>query len=225
MITRAQLLAIAPAVGSRADIFIGPINKTAERFQVNTRRRLAEFLAQVLHESGNFQFMAENLNYTPEALLATFNTPNVARFTKTDAYRYGRTMEHPADQVTIANIAYCRRMGNGPMESGDGWRYRARGPGQLTGKANFERCGAVLGLDLISRPELVEQPETGMLAFGWYWAGGNARGLNLNTYADAGDIDTISDVINIGRPTPRYGDAIGFKERKALRDRCLEVLI
>ena len=61
----------------------------------------------------------------------------------------------------IANTAYANRMGNGSIESGDGWRYRGRGPGQLTGKDNYQRCGEALGLDLVSDPDQVASPAIG----------------------------------------------------------------
>lgn len=214
--TRDELIAIMPLARARIDAFIGPINATMERFEINTIGRRAAFVAQIAHESANLKRMVENLNYSPEGLMATFNTPKVTRFTKVDAYRYGRTPEHPANQEMIANIAYAGRMGNGPMESGDGWRYRGRGPGQLTGKSNYARCGAALGLDLLSFPEQVELPDVGTMAFGWFWIEGNPRSIDLNVLADKGDIEGISRTVN--------GGDNGMDERIALYTKAIGVL-
>ena len=50
-------------------------------------------------------------------------------------------------------------MGNGPEDTGDGFKFRGRGLIQLTGKDNYKRAGQALGLDLVNKPELVERPD------------------------------------------------------------------
>jgi putative chitinase len=186
------------------------------RFGINSPARQAAFIAQVLHESNNLTTMCENLNYSPASLIATFNTRTVERFTQETAALYGRTEAHPANQQMIANVAYANRMGNGSVESGDGWRYRGRGPGQLTGKDNYAKCGAALGVDLVGCPDQVAQPEMGCLAFAWFWSKGNPTGRDLSLLADAGKIEGVSLAVNGGRN--------GLSERLALTERALQVL-
>lgn len=210
-----QLLAIAP-VGARAGEFIAPLNAAMARFGITTDVCQAAFVAQALHESGNFSRMSENLNYSPASLIATFNTRKVIRFTQETAALYGRTAAHPANQQMIANTAYAKRMGNGSIESGDGWRYRGRGPGQLTGKDNYRACGAALGVDLVASPDLVALPDVGCLAFAWYWAKGNPTGESLNLLAENGKFDAVSVAINGGHN--------GLVERRDLTKRALGVL-
>jgi putative chitinase len=78
------------------------------------------------------------------------------RFTREQADRLGHVPGvRNADQEMIANIAYGSRLGNGPIHSGDGWRYRGRGPIQLTGKDNYHRCGIAIGYDLVTSPDLL----------------------------------------------------------------------
>ena len=56
----------------------------------------------------------------------------------------------------IANIVYASRMGNGDIESGDGWKYRGRGALQLTGKSNYEAFAKYLGHnEVLENPDLV----------------------------------------------------------------------
>lgn len=43
----------------RAGIFIVHLNETFDKFQINTRLRIAAFLGQVMHETGSFQYMRE----------------------------------------------------------------------------------------------------------------------------------------------------------------------
>ncbi|NML62286.1 glycoside hydrolase family 19 protein [Massilia sp. RP-1-19] len=212
----AQLLALSPGIGTRADMFVEPLNAAMKRFGIDTPARQAAFLAQALHESMGLTRMTENLNYSPAALMARFNNRHVTRFTPETAALYGRTAQHPANQQMIANTAYANRMGNGSIEAGDGWRYRGRGPVQLTGKDNYARCGTALGLDLARYPDMVAQPDVGCLAFAWFWSKGNPTGRTLSLLADAGDIGSVSRAVN--------GGSNGLSERIALTSRALQVL-
>ena len=58
-ITLAQLIQIAPNAKSRASVFLDPLNATMEEFEINTVPRMAAFLGQVLHESGELLYVAE----------------------------------------------------------------------------------------------------------------------------------------------------------------------
>lgn len=223
MITVNQLsLALGCNLG-RASVWIEPLKAAMALHDISSPARIAAFLAQLGHESANFTQLSENLNYTPEALQKTFNNAKIIRFTPQLAERYGRTKDHAANEKMIANIAYANRMGNGSPESGDGYMYRGRGPIQLTGKNNYRAAGNAINVDLLARPELLEKPEAGCLAAAWFWVEGNGR-ENLNLAADRGDIDRISDVINIGRPTAKYGDANGFSDRLVKNDSIMKVL-
>lgn len=185
-----QLRKVAP----RALPYLPQINVAMAKFGITSAKSQAAFVAQMLHESANFTAMEENLNYSPGGLMATWPK----RFTPALAAQYGRTVAHPANQTMIANIAYGGRMGNGSASTNDGWRYRGRGPGQLTGHDNYRDCGAALGIDLLAYPELVASPDVGCLAFAWFWAKGNPTGKSLNLLADSGQINAISVAVNGG---------------------------
>lgn len=211
---RDQLLAIAP-VGARVDTFLAPLNAALDRC-ARTPDARAAFLGQCLHESSNFASMSENLNYSPASLIATFNTSTKKRFTLETSALYGRTAAHPANQQMIANTAYASRMGNGSIESGDGWRYRGRGPFQLTGTDNYRAAGAHLGTDLLASPDLVAMPEMGCMAAAWFWERGNPTGRSLSLLADAGRFDDVSRAVN--------GGTKGLDERRVLTLRAVKVL-
>lgn len=204
---KTKLIALAPACQDPAT-FADALNAAMLKYSINTHEAQAAFLAQVVHESGGLRVFAENLNYSAAALPQVFGA---ARFPPALAARIGRTNEHPADQVAIANIAYASRMGNGPAESGDGWRYRGRGPIQLTGRDNYTRCAKSLGPDLAGNPDLLQIPHWGCLAAGWFWAVGNRTGKPLT-----GDIDSISKIVN--------GGANGMAERRALYAQALRLM-
>lgn len=151
---------------------------------LNTRNRVAGFLAQCGHESAQFKIVRENLNYSAEGLRRVF--PKY--FPTLDlAVEYARQPEK------IASRVYADRMGNGPEASGDGWKFRGRGFIQLTGRENYTKCGEDLGLDLVNKPEMVEGTKAAMATALWYW-----QKNNLNKYADADDIKGMTKAINGG---------------------------
>lgn len=210
---------IAPQCGTNAARVAAALTPAVERFGINTRLRLIHFLPQVAHESGGFVRKRENLNYKPEAILATFNTPKVKRFTPAQAQQYGRTAAHAADQQTIANIAYANRMGNGDAKSGDGWRTRGGGWMQLTGTTNQNACADFFGIPRDKVGEWLVTDEGAALSSGWFW-----HINNLNRFADVDDVDGTSDGVNIGRKTLTIGDAIGYQERRFLTDETRKVI-
>lgn len=65
------------------------------------------------------------------------------------------------------NRALADRLGN--VYSGDGERFKGRGFIQLTGRDNYRRAGAALGLPLEQRPHLVEQPDIAAKTAVWFW--------------------------------------------------------
>ena len=104
------------------------------------REATASSLAEIYHETGRtMRPVEENLNYSMEGLRTTF--PKYFKTVKI-AKQYARNAE------AIANRAYANRIGNGDEASGDGWRFRGRGPIQITGRDNYRRVGAQLGIDL-----------------------------------------------------------------------------
>lgn len=117
-----------------------------------------DFLGQVLHESAGLTQFSENLNYSADRLCKVWPS----RFhTLADARPYERNPE------ALANRVYGGRMGN--TEPGDGWRYRGRGPIQLTGKDNYRAVGDLMGQDLVGLPELMEQPRYALEAAIAWW--------------------------------------------------------
>ena len=107
--------------------------------------RLAHFLSQVAHESGNFKVLYENLNYSAAGLLKVF--PRY--FNATTAAQFARKPQ------LIANRVYANRIGNGNEASGDGWNYRGRGYLQVTGRANYKAFSEYIGEDCEKHPDLV----------------------------------------------------------------------
>lgn len=216
-ITQQQLLQILPNAGTKAGVFTPVLNTAMGRFQIIGAKRVAPFIAQVGHESGQLRRVVESLNYTVEALLATFGRHRIREI---DARAFGRTPSRPANQQAIANCVYGGDWGEknlGNSQPGDGWRYRARGLIQITGRANYAACGEALGLDLINHPERLELPQYAALSAAWFWATNG-----LNTLADIGDIQNIGSLINTGQ---RGRVPNGAPERLAFYQIALKTLV
>jgi putative chitinase len=156
-------------------------------YEINTPRRISAFIAQCAHESGNFRFLRENLNYRWESLRRVF-----PKYFPTDdlAKEYA---SKPNKQEAIANRVYASRMGNGPEESGDGWKFAGKGLIQLTGKTNYQNFADSIGTDLEEIPEYLMTFEGALQSACWFW-----ETNNLNRWADAGDIERVSRIVNGG---------------------------
>lgn len=138
-----------------ADVFadvvkVGSFSKDAEEID--------DFLGQILHESAGLERLSENLDYSARRLCEVWP----GRFPTLDAAKpYAHNPE------ALANRVYGGRMGNN--QPGDGWIFRGRGPIQLTGRDNYAFVGDLMGQDLVSLPELMEQPRYALEATIHWW--------------------------------------------------------
>jgi len=121
---------------------LNELGDVMKQFNITNSFRLTHFLAQVAHESGNFRWVRENLNYSAEGLLKVF--PKY--FDKNTAPLYARRPQ------AIANMVYNGRMGN-KLKTNDGWNFRGAGYIQLTGRTNFKAFS-----DFIGDPKIMDDP-------------------------------------------------------------------
>lgn len=156
----------------------------------------AHFFAQLDVESG-LKPINESLYYTTvERAKKTFYSPFKD---KSNVFIEG----YLRDSVKMANYVYANRMGNGEESSSDGYKYRGRGFIQLTGKNNYIKYGYT------DNPDLLLNEADAMVCAVKFWVENG-----LNKYMLDSDLDTISDLVNIGRKTKAIGDSHNFKERK-----------
>lgn len=81
----------------------------------------------------------------------------------------------------------------GNTKAGDGARYKGRGYIQLTGRDNYKRAGAALGLPLEQNPELVEKPDVAAKVAVWFWK--NQVAPKVNNF---NDVEAVTKPINPG---------------------------
>jgi putative chitinase len=175
-------------------------------YDINTPQRVAAFLAQCGHESGGWTVFEENLNYSAQGLNGIFKKyfPTLE-----SAQPYARKPE------MIANKIYANRMGNGVPETGDGYKYRGRGPIQLTGKDNYRAFAKEMFDDwenLFENPDWVTSDrDFALMSAIWFW-----NKNKLNVQADSGDIKLMTKKIN--------GGYIGLEDRIKHYNECIELL-
>ena len=201
ILSQDQLAQIIPG-NPYVDHWYTALSQALPDYDINTPQRVAAFLAQCGHESGGFTAIKENLNYKAESLVRVwpkyFPNMDVAN-------------QYAHNQEKIANRAYANRMGNGPEESGDGYRFCGRGLIQLTGRSNYQAFADSIETDINDLPEYLATFEGCVQSACWFW-----EANNLNQYADNGDLVTMTKKIN--------GGTLGLDDRTARYKKALQIM-
>lgn len=179
--------------GHVPDAVITQIPTVMEKFQINTPLRLAHFLAQCGHESGNFKAVQENLNYSADGLKKIFPKYFPGNLSES----YARNPEK------IASKVYGGRMGNGDESTKEGFKFRGRGYIQLTGKSNYTAFANSIGEDTVSNPDLVATKYP-LASAAWFFS---KNGLNsiADKGADSATVTAVTKRVN--------GGTIGLADR------------
>lgn len=200
------------------------LNAHIDFYQLDTPLRRTHFFAQILQETGSKLRTEESFIYSQAALKGKFRglrKKNSDDVMLADIYgyqekkvinginKYLKANEQAmtlSDYKSIANNAYGARIGNGSIESGDGWTYRGRGLKQLTGKDNYtdfnrwHKKNQTLWpndiIDTIENPDLIKQLKYATRSAAYFW-----KKHELYTKADEGAtdaaVDKITDKVNI----------------------------
>jgi putative chitinase len=208
MTPKVEHIVAAGVKQATAEKWARAVSLACQEFGIDTAQRIAGFLSQCAHESGGFERLQENLNYSADgmagiwpkrfAVLGPDKKP-IKKDGKNQPNKFALALHRKPEM--IANVVYSGRMGNGPTESGEGWKYRGRGLKQLTGKDNHRACSEGLGVDLVENPDLLLDPVYAARSAAWFWATNKC-----NSFADSGDIEGLTKRIN--------GGLIGIDDRK-----------
>jgi putative chitinase len=157
------------------------------------------WLPQILHECMMLERLEESLTYTAERIRAVWPT----RFaTVAAALPYAFAPER------LGNLVYANRMGNGDVVSGDGYRFRGRGPIMATGRDAYRLLSDLCGQDFIDLPELLLQPRFGLEASIAWWE-------------DRVPDDFLSDQVKLRKRV--NGGTLGLEHVAGLHARAREV--
>lgn len=198
-------MAISSAIPKeRAELFAPLLNARMSNYKINEYpSRTAAFIANAIHESQYFTRLVESFRYKDPARLLLIFPRDFKNLADAQAV-------HAKGQEAIANRVYANQNGNGTEASGDGWRYRGRGIGMNTGKANYKEIQLETGWSLLTQPELLEQPDKAVDAYCLFW-----MNRNLSTPADNADFLKVCKIINGGK--------IGLAERTELYKKAVKV--
>lgn len=122
---------------------INIIKDEAQKSGITNPYSIAAILSIVSKES-SFIPQSENLNYSAKRLQQVFNLSST------------RANELAGKPEAIGNAVYGGKYGNAKNE---GYKYRGRGYNQLTFKGNYEAFGKIIGEDLVSNPDKVNDPK------------------------------------------------------------------
>ena len=145
--------------------------------------RIRHFMAQVAHETGGFRKLVESTRYTnPQRLVELFSNVH--------GVEHARRLVEEGPEA-IGCCIYANKLGNGGIESGDGYRFRGRGFLMNTGRANYKDVERYSGLKVVVEPDLLGRPEGAAVAAIAFW-----KDHHLNAAADIDQVDEVTRIIN-----------------------------
>ncbi|WP_052248505.1 peptidoglycan DD-metalloendopeptidase family protein [Chryseobacterium taiwanense] len=206
-ITFEQVKEIFPAATSNeslAKLLIQELNEIRLKYEINTCKRKAHLITQMGSETEFRTLLEEISNYSVSTLKSLFGYfsrhPREAELYKGNTYElairaYGlRNVDNEQDIIScsVSRVDNCNDLGNETKQ--DGYKYIGRGLIQLTGKYNYTKINSEFQKafpgqgNLVTNPELLEQPKYAVMSGLSYWINNN-----LNKKADEG---TSDDVVN-----------------------------
>jgi putative chitinase len=190
--------------------WVEPVRKACLDFEINTIRRISAFIAQMAVESQCFTKLDENMNYTSaERIKAIFGQGTAGRKRFPTLASCGAYVRNPEK---LANYVYANRMGNGPVSSGDGWKFRGGTLIHLTGRDNWTAFANALGMSVEAALIYGRTPQGAAVAAAWFW-----EENDINRLADTPGVADESKAIN--------GGTNGLDDRKAKFDKLVAVLL
>lgn len=199
MLNAKQLQDVVGCKPATAEKFVQPLGAAMMEYGIASRQRAAAFLAQIGHESGSFQWLAELWGPTAQQ----------RRYERDFTQPWPSSPEEARQEEYAANrLAYT--LGN--SEQDDGFTFRGHGLIQVTGRTNHANARNRLRVpDFVAQPQELSVPEWAAYSAGDFW---HAHGLN--ELADKGDIVAITRKIN--------GGTNGLQDRQARYERAMQVL-
>ena len=137
--------------------------ESLEKSQICKPELNIAILCVFMKESGGRLVRTERSykNTSNERILKVFGKKKLGAYYKHDEALLSILKQ---DTELFFNWVYRDVAGNRGFKSGDGYRYRGRGPNQLTGLNNYKRCSPP-GYDLVVNPQEMTKPSVAAAAF------------------------------------------------------------
>jgi putative chitinase len=204
-----HLASMIPSNKAAAGKWHAALKEILPKYKIDTPQRIAGFIAQCAHESGDFRTLEENLNYSEKSLLAVFGR-YFGPAPKRNPAEFARNPEKIANYVYMDEFR-SKQGAMGNTKPGDGWRFRGRGLKQLTGRNNYTAFGKTIGMTAEQAAEYVATEKGAVESACWFW-----QTAGCNAFADKGDIVGLSKKIN--------GGTIGLEDRVRRWEEALKIL-
>jgi putative chitinase len=204
-----HLASMIPSNKAAAGKWHAALKEILPKYKIDTPQRIAGFIAQCAHESGDFRTLEENLNYSEKSLLAVFGR-YFGPAPKRNPAEFARNPEKIANYVYMDEFR-SKQGAMGNTKPGDGWRFRGRGLKQLTGRNNYTAFGKTIGMTAEQAAEYVATEKGAVESACWFW-----QTAGCNAFADKGDIVGLSKKIN--------GGDIGLEDRVRRWEEALKIL-
>ena len=153
---------------------------------ITSREEMANFMAQMSHESTGFTRLEESFRYTQGVHQIPVRSAWCEGEQALEAARQEALQGRPQE---LGRLMYGGRMGND--DAGDGYLYRGRGYTQLTGENNYRAAATALNLDLVENPALAADRGNSEQIAIWFWQ-------NEVPEQDRDDVSRATQAINNG---------------------------
>jgi putative chitinase len=192
-------------LGLNPDGVIGPNTASAMMKDLGITNKLlfAHAMGQAQHESANWTFFRENLNYSYDKLLKIFKK----------YYDSPLAQAHANKPVLIGNHVYANRLGNGPESSGDGYRNRGIFGLQLTGATNIKKFFKSIGVPENTDPDSLKDDVRAYFKAIFFWFKDNDA-ERYCTDTSLSTIDKVGKKVNRGNVLSTTPLALNNKERR-----------
>lgn len=198
------------------------ISDSLTKYGITNPNLQAGILATISKES-NFIPQSENLNYS---------VANIKRVWSQIPDATAQTLAN--NPVALGNYQYGNKGGNGAT---DGYTYRGRGFNQITFKGTYQKIGDTIGVDLVSNPDALNDPQVAADAAAAFFAGELKAGFGAGSFNKFGATspDTVNDTltatkiavqINAGRGTNFNNPVVqeGFNKAKGVVDSLYDTI-
>lgn len=178
--------------------YITEIIREAARAGITNPALIAGILSVVAKETGFVLRPETGYQLTDNARIR-------AIFSKTRSLSDAQLTALKKDPVAFFNFVYGGLFGNGPA---DGYRYRGRGFNGITFKDNYRLASADTGRDLITNPDLLNDPKIAARALIGYYKRNYPAAVNSRVYPITANINSAPDSLQA------YNVAFGITKGK-----------